>query len=79
MKDFNGNRRFRSNRFDDKPKPVNVGEEYDVEIESVGEKGDGIAKINNFVTFVPGVQKGDKVRIKIKSVGRRFAFAEKVE
>jgi len=74
----NFDRGFRSNRFDDKPKPVNVGEEYDVEIESVGAKGDGIAKINNFVTFVPNTKKGDKVRIKIKSVGKRFAFAEKI-
>ena len=29
--------------------PVRVGDEVDVEIESVGEKGDGIAKIKGFV------------------------------
>ncbi len=75
MKEF---RNFRNDRFDDKPKPVNVGEEYDVEIEGVGAKGDGIAKINNFVTFVPNTKKGDKIRIRITSVARKFAFAEKV-
>ncbi|MBI2129647.1 TRAM domain-containing protein, partial [Candidatus Woesearchaeota archaeon] len=35
--------------------PVKVGDELDVKIEAVGEKGDGIAKKNGFVLFVPGV------------------------
>ncbi len=58
--------------------PVSVGEELDVEIESVGEKGDGIAKKQGFVIFVPGVQKGDKVKIKVNKVLKKMAFAEVV-
>jgi len=57
-------------------KPVKVGEEYDVDIIETGSKGDGIAKINNFVIFVPGSKKGDKKHIRIVKVARRFAIAE---
>lgn len=62
----------------DLPKPVNVGEEYDVEISEVGSKGDGIARVKNFVVFVNGVKQGEKVRIKIKEVRNRFAIGEKM-
>jgi len=63
---------------DDMPKPVKVGEEYDVTIEEIAAKGDGIAKVKNFVVFVPETKKGDHVKIKIKEVARKFAIAEKV-
>jgi len=64
---------------DDVPKPVKVGEEYDVEISEVGNRGDGIARIKNFVVFVNGVKQGEKTRIKIKEVRNRFAIGEKTE
>ncbi len=63
----------------DLPKPVKVGEEYDVEINEVGSKGDGIARVKNFVVFVNGTKKGDKVRIRRKEVRNRFAIGEKTE
>ncbi len=58
--------------------PVRVGEELDVVIEAVGEKGDGIAKKNGFVLFVPGVNEGDNVRIRVTKVFRKVGFAEVV-
>ncbi len=58
--------------------PVKVGDELDVTIEAVGAKGDGIAKKEGFVLFVPGVQKGDNVRIRITRVLRKVGFAEVV-
>ena len=58
--------------------PVNVDEEIDVKIEAVGEKGDGIAKKDGFVLFVPGVKEGDEVRIKVTKVLRKVGFAEVV-
>ncbi len=58
--------------------PVKVGDELDVTIEAVGAKGDGIAKKDGFVLFVPGVQKGDNVRIRITRVLRKVGFAEVV-
>ncbi len=63
---------------DNKPKPVKVGEEYDVEISDVGAKGDGITKIENFIVFVAGAKKGEKCRIRIKEVANKFAIGEKV-
>jgi len=57
-------------------KPVKVGEEYDVEISETGSKGDGIARIKNFVVFVPGSKKGEKRHIKIKVVRNKFAIGE---
>ena len=65
---------------DRRPKfsPVSEGEELDVKIEAVGEKGDGIAKKNGFVLFVPGVNEGDEVRIKITRVLKKVGFAEKI-
>jgi predicted RNA-binding protein with TRAM domain len=56
--------------------PVKVGDELDVKIEAVGEKGDGIAKKDGFVIFVPGVNSGDEVKIKVNKVLRKVGFAE---
>ena len=58
--------------------PVQVGDELDVKIEAVGEKGDGIAKKDGFVLFVPGVKEGDEVRIRVTKVLAKVGFAEVV-
>lgn len=67
-------------RTDEGPKtaPIQEGEEYEVKIEDVGKEGDGITRIEGFVVFVPDTKVGDEVKVKITSVRRRFAFAEKV-
>ncbi len=59
--------------------PVREGETYEVSINAVGEKGDGIAKVKGFVLFVPGVKKGDYVKIKIAKVLKNVGFAQLVE
>ena len=59
--------------------PVNVGDELDVKIEAVGEKGDGIAKKEGFVLFVPNTKEGQEVRIRVTKVLRKVGFAEVVE
>jgi len=67
-----------SNRgFGPKP-PVNQGDVLEVEIEAVGEKGDGIARKDGFVLFVPGVKEGDRVKVKVTRVLRKVGFAEVV-
>jgi len=60
-------------------KPIKEGDLIDVTIESTGAKGDGIAKIDNFVIIVPDVQEGDQVKVKITRVLKKMAFAEKVD
>jgi predicted RNA-binding protein with TRAM domain len=63
--------------FGPKP-PVNQGDVLEVEIEAVGEKGDGIARKDGFVLFVPGVKEGDRVKVKVTRVLRKVGFAEVV-
>ena len=58
--------------------PVSEGQEVDVRIESVGDKGDGVARVEGFVVFVPGTTKGDTCKIRIKKVLSSVAFAEKI-
>lgn len=60
------------------PAPVKEGQEVDVKIEALGEKGDGIAKVDNFVLFVPNTKVGDEVRIRVTKVLRKVGFAEVV-
>ncbi len=59
--------------------PVSAGETHDVWVNAVGGKGDGIVRVKGFVLFVPGVKKGDFVRIKITKVLEKVGFAELVE
>ena len=68
-----------SNRFDSgssKDAPVDVGKEYDVKIEDISKKGDGIARVSGFVIFVPNTKINDEVRIEIKTVKNNFAVGE---
>jgi len=58
------------------PKPVEIGKEYDAEIEETSRRGEGITRIEGLVIFVPKTKPGDKVRIKITNISRRFAEAE---
>jgi len=58
--------------------PVNVGEVHTVKIEGRGKGGDGIARVQGFVVFVPGTNAGDEVKVRIKALRRRFAIAEVV-
>jgi predicted RNA-binding protein with TRAM domain len=55
--------------------PVTEGESYDVTIEDLAREGDGVARIEGFVIFVPGTKVGDSVKIKVEKVLRRFAIA----
>ncbi len=60
------------------PKPVAVGDEVDVTIESVGGQGDGIAKVSGFVVFVKGAKKDEHIKIRITDLKRTYAIGEKV-
>jgi len=59
--------------------PVEEGETYDVTIQDIARQGDGIARIEGFVIFVPNTKVGDEVRIKIERVLPKFAFASVAE
>jgi translation initiation factor 2 subunit 2 len=61
-----------------KQESIEEGNEYDVRIDAVGSKGDGIAKVDKFTIFVPGAAKGETLKIRIKRISGTLAFAEKV-
>ncbi len=61
-----------------RPKPVEVGKEYDVTISDTSRRGEGIAKIDGFVIFVAGAKQGQSARIKVTRVTDRFATGEVV-
>jgi predicted RNA-binding protein with TRAM domain len=63
---------FKSN----KPAPIREGEEFNVKIDEVSGRGDGVTRVKNFVVFVPGVQQGDSVKIRIKEVRGSHAIGE---
>lgn len=60
-----------------KQESLEEGKEYDVRIDAVGSKGDGIAKVEKFTIFVPGAAKGETLKVKIKRISGTLAFAEK--
>jgi predicted RNA-binding protein with TRAM domain len=61
-----------------RPKPVEVGKEYDVTISDTSRRGEGIAKIDGFVIFVAGAKQGQSAKVKITRVTDRFATGEVV-
>ena len=56
--------------------PVEVGDLIQVEVEALGARGDGIAKKDGFVIFVPKGQKGESYTVKISRVFPNMGFAE---
>ena len=59
--------------------PIGEDETYNVTIQDIARLGDGIARIEGFVVFVPGTEIGDEIQIKLEKVLPNFAFANIVE
>ncbi|UIP01406.1 TRAM domain-containing protein (plasmid) [Halobaculum sp. CBA1158] len=60
--------------------PVDRGDEVTVDIEGIGDQGDGIARVDRgYVIIVPDTEKGERVRIRVTSVKQNVAFAEVVD
>ena len=47
-----------------------------LEITDIGINGEGIAKLDNFVIFIPFALKGELVKVKILKVNKNFAYAK---
>lgn len=60
--------------------PVDEGEVREVTIESVGDQGDGIAKVERgYVVIVPDARPGDQPRVEIEQVKQNVAFARVID
>jgi predicted RNA-binding protein with TRAM domain len=57
---------------------LQVGQEFDVKIEKLGHKGDGMVSIEGMTVFVKNVDEGEEVKIKIKKVMDTIAFADRL-
>ena len=55
---------------------IKKNEIYEVNIIDNGFKGEGIAKIDDFTVFIPGLIKGEKAKIKILKVNSSYAFGK---
>ncbi|MCX9082642.1 MAG: 23S rRNA (uridine(2552)-2'-O)-methyltransferase [Candidatus Methanoperedens sp.] len=58
---------------------VQINGEYPVKIEDIGENGDGIARINDFVVFVKDAKKGEELNIRIRFIKPNFAFGDRID
>lgn len=57
--------------------PVAKGDQREVEIEDIGEQGDGIARVERgYVIIVPETETGERVTVEITKVRENVAFAE---
>ena len=63
------------NRGSPSPKPVEAGEEYEVDITEISRQGDGIARVKGFVLFVQNGKVGNNLKVKVTQVGDRSAKA----
>ncbi len=70
--------RFRSSRPLFHAAPVKENQELEVVIADIGSKGDGIAKLQSYMIFVPRCKIGERVKVRIISVREKFAVAEKI-
>jgi len=58
--------------------PVDEGDVLEVEISEQGEEGDGLARVDGYVLFVPDTEPGDVVEVRVEETKEQFGFAEKV-
>jgi predicted RNA-binding protein with TRAM domain len=57
--------------------PVAEGDMREVTIETIGDRGDGIAKVDRgYVVIVPETEPGDEVSVEITNVRENVAFAQ---
>ena len=76
-------RRVRGGKFKikhvEKPCPVELGQELDVNITDICPSGDGVTKIQGYIIVVPKAKPRDRVKIKITQVGEKAAIGEIIE
>lgn len=59
--------------------PVEEGEVRSVVVDTLGDQGDGIARVERgFIVIIPGTKPGDEVDVEITDVKQTVAFAEPV-
>ena len=57
---------------------MDIGKEYEVDIEDMSPNGEGIARIKGFPIFIKNAKIGERVKIEITNLANGCAEAEKV-
>jgi translation initiation factor 2 subunit 2 len=63
---------------DPEVKPLEEGKVYELMIEDVSRRGDGVAKVDKYIIYVPGTAKGSKVKVHIEKISGKTAFGRLV-
>ncbi len=71
-------RRYRPSKPFLQKAPIWKNQELELVIDDIGSRGDGIARIHGYMIFVPRSKIGERVKVKIVSVGGKFAVAERI-
>ncbi|MCS7125277.1 MAG: TRAM domain-containing protein [Candidatus Bathyarchaeota archaeon] len=75
---FGSSRRFNPGKPLFQTAPVKENQELEVVIDDIGSRGDGVARIQGYLIFVPNSRVGERVKVRILSVSGKFAVAERV-
>jgi len=75
---FGSSKRYNPSKSMFQTTPVKERQELEVLIDDIGSRGDGIARIQGYLIFVPNSKIGERVKVRILSVGGKFAVAERV-
>jgi predicted RNA-binding protein with TRAM domain len=59
--------------------PVELGEEFLVNITDIAPSGDGMSKIRGYIILVPKAKPRDCVKVRITQVGEKSAVGEIIE
>jgi len=70
--------RFRPSRPIFQSAPVRENQELEVAINDIGSRGDGIARLQSYMIFVPRSKIGEHVKVRIVAVREKFAVAERI-
>jgi predicted RNA-binding protein with TRAM domain len=77
-KRFGSQSRYRPSKPFLQSSSVKENQEPEVVIGDIGSKGDGIAKLQGYLIFVPRSKIGERIKVRIASAGGKFAVAERV-
>ncbi|MFC6766715.1 23S rRNA (uridine(2552)-2'-O)-methyltransferase [Natrinema soli] len=58
---------------------VRPGDELEVEIDAVGNEGDGMASVDGYRLFVPDTEEGETVTVRVEDVKPNFGFAQRID
>lgn len=56
--------------------PIEIGQQYELNIDGISSEGQGIGRYSGIAVFVPLALPGERVRVRVKRIKKKFAEAE---